>query len=520
MLDKLLIGIIDSIGTFLAFWVYISNKKNNANKLFCLLTLSVLGWITFSYLSCLYYPLLLKRLTFGCISLFFLFAYFFSVFFPKEGKRYYLIDKLVILGCISFFLLSVGTNLIIENVYFTTWGTEKIFGVLSKAFYILAFLITSIVLFNILNKYYRSPNIERIRVQYLVIGILIFALLNIIFNIFFPLFLHTSRYTEFGNYAAIFPLAFTTYAIVKRQLFGIKVVFTEILVGVIAILLLINMIGSKSTFEYAWKGALFIAFLISGYLLIKSVIREIKLREGLQEAYQKLQKLDEAKTEFISIASHQLRTPLTAIKGYISMIIEGTYGKVPQRAKKPLKNVYKSNERLIKLVNDLLNISRIETGKIKLELEKISPEVIISNVINELEIEAKNKGIKLIFEKPKRKTSEIMLDREKIRQVILNIVDNAIKYTKEGQVVIKTKKRLKSLLIEISDTGEGMTREEISNLFKSFSRGRAGARFWVEGAGLGLYVAKKFVEMHNGKIWVESEGKGKGSTFYIELPIK
>ncbi|MDO8436038.1 MAG: ATP-binding protein [bacterium] len=240
----------------------------------------------------------------------------------------------------------------------------------------------------------------------------------------------------------------------------------------------------------------------------------------LKEAYDDLKKLDKAKSEFISIASHQLRTPLTAIKGYISMMLENTYGTPPEKMEKPLKNIYISNERLLKLVNDLLNISRIESGRLEIKLEEASVEELIVSIVEELKNVAKEKGVYLKFEKPAKPISKISIDKDTIRQVIMNIIDNAIHYTSQGGVTIKVKSQKLKVQIKISDTGEGMTKEEISRLFESFARGEAGTRFWTEGMGLGLYVAKKFVDMHKGKIWAESKGKGKGSTFYIELPIR
>ncbi|MDD2696775.1 MAG: ATP-binding protein [Candidatus Pacebacteria bacterium] len=248
--------------------------------------------------------------------------------------------------------------------------------------------------------------------------------------------------------------------------------------------------------------------------------REVEKRTAeLKEAYEELQKLDKAKSEFVSIASHQLRTPLTAIKGYISMMIEKTYGKPPAKMQKPLENIYASNERLIKLVNDLLNVSRIEAGRIELKLEKTSVEEVISSVVEELKNEADIKNIYLKFEKPKKPLPQILVDKDKIRQAIMNLIDNAIRYTAKGGITVNTKVLDSKLQIMVNDTGEGMTKEEMSNLFESFSRGTAGTRFWTEGAGLGLYVAKKFVDMQKGKIWAESEGKNKGSTFYLEIPI-
>ena len=187
---------------------------------------------------------------------------------------------------------------------------------------------------------------------------------------------------------------------------------------------------------------------------------------------------------------------------------------------KPLINIYSSVERLIKLVNDLLSISRIEAGKIKVEPEEFLLEELINDVVEELKNLAKAKNLYLERERIKAPLSKIFMDKAKIRQVILNIIDNAIKYTQTGGITINYKQDNGLCKIEIKDTGAGMTSAEISNLFKTFSRGVAGKRTWTEGAGLGLYIAKKFTEMHNGRIWVESAGKKKGSTFYIEIPIK
>ena len=255
--------------------------------------------------------------------------------------------------------------------------------------------------------------------------------------------------------------------------------------------------------------------------LAKGLESQVEQRtEELRKAYENLKVLDRTKSEFLSITSHQLRTPLSVIKGYISMIIESTYGQVPEKMKIPLKNIYNSNERLIKLINTLLDISRIESGKTKTEVERASLEEVIMSVVEELKMEAQKKKLYLKWEKPKAPLPKILIDRAKIRDAILNIIDNAIKYTNQGGVTIETKAQGSKYQVRISDTGRGMEKGEIAQLFESFSRGTAGKKFSADGVGLGLYVAKKFVDMHHGRIWVESPGKSKGSTFYIELPVK
>jgi signal transduction histidine kinase len=202
------------------------------------------------------------------------------------------------------------------------------------------------------------------------------------------------------------------------------------------------------------------------------------------------------------------------------MILEKSYGKVPDKMNQPLENVYASNERLIKLVNDILNISKIEAGKMEMELEKASLEEMILDIINELKVKADAKNLYLKYEKPETPVPVITIDKTKIRQVILNIIDNSIKYTLKGGTTVELGRMNSEVRIKVSDTGVGLEKSDIPRLFESFSRGRNGSIARAEGTGLGLYIARRFIEMHQGKIWAESPGKGKGSTFFIELPIK
>jgi signal transduction histidine kinase len=248
--------------------------------------------------------------------------------------------------------------------------------------------------------------------------------------------------------------------------------------------------------------------------------REVEERTTeLRKAYEELKTLDKAKSEFISMASHQLRTPLSAIKGYISMISEGFYGKIPKKVKDKLGNVFESNERLIQVVNELLNISKIELGKTELDKKTVQIEDLIEECYKEMEVEAKRKKIKFVWNKPKRKLPKIQADFFRLRQVFLNLIDNALKYTNKGKIEIKAEKIGSNLKISFTDTGEGLEKGEKEGIFGSFTRGKAGINYWVEGSGFGLYLARKYVEMHKGRIWAESKGKGQGSTFCVELPV-
>ena len=522
-LNTIFVILITIVGTVLGFWVYSANRKAEVNKIFFLMSFFIILWVDFAYFSSFLnlgdMSQLWAKLGYGMASLFFFPFYLFSNFFPIKNNEPRFLVRIIFALCLLLFILSVFTNFLVQGIEVTKWGFLPVVGNGKFTYFGIIFLLTLFITGRIFIKYFKTTAKEKIKVQYLLIGLFIFILTNLIFNVILPFWQGVPQYYQFGNYSAIFLLGFTAYAIVKQKLFGIKIVLTQILVAVIAILLFIQFLSSENAFEYTWKGALLAVFLFFGYLLVKSVLREVKLREELERTYEELKKLDMAKSEFISITSHQLRTPLTAVKGYISMILDGTYGNLPESVKEKLQNVFQSNERLIRLINDLLNVSRIESGKIELNLQKISIEDIISNVIDILKNEAKHKKISIKWDKPKKPLPKIVVDPDKVREIILNIADNAVKYTQEGEVRVSVKTIGGSLLIIISDTGAGLSRDEINKMFRSFSRGSAGSQHFTEGVGLGLYIARKFIELHQGKIWVESEGKGKGSKFYIALPI-
>jgi len=506
-------GLINAVAsTFLGFLVYLKNKKGNLNRTFTLFCLCVAIW-SYAYFvwqistieeTALFWS---RALMVGAIFMPITYFHFITVFLNIHQKK----KKLLILGYIlSFIFLILNlTPLFVKNVelelFFPYWPKP---GITFHPFLLMFFgyaIYSSYLLWRALRK---SVGIEKLQIRYVFFGTLI-GLLGGSTNYFLW---YEIPIPPLGNGLVVVYIIFITLAILKYHLFEIKVILTELLVGVIGLLLLVQAMTAEGfTWQILGLG-LFVLFCVFGYLLIKSVILEIQRR-------QEIEKIDKAKSEFISIASHQLRTPLTAVKGYISMILEGTYGQLAKKLSKPLENVYQSNERLIRLVNDLLNLSRLDAGKIEFSPELTSLEEMVSSIVEELKINVERKGLYMKMVKPEMSLPKIMADQDKLRQVVLNIVDNAIKYTKKGGITIELKKLDDEERIRISDTGEGMTKHEIDSLFQMFSRATAGTQLHAEGAGLGLYVAKQFVEMHGGKIWAESLGKGKGSTFIIKLPI-
>lgn len=257
------------------------------------------------------------------------------------------------------------------------------------------------------------------------------------------------------------------------------------------------------------------------------VTRNVKLVEELRQtnaelgqANEHLKQLDEAKNEFISIASHQLRTPLTGIMGWLSMIVDGDFGEVDKEKLDILKQVLDASKRMVRLVNLFLNITKIEAGRFTLDQRPTQIEDLIQSEITEVVKLAEEKKLKLEFKKPGRKLPLISIDPDKLKDVVLNLMDNAIKYTEKGKITVAVERLDGEVQVSVKDTGRGIPPADAKRLFAKFVRGSGIAQVQPDGSGLGLYIAKKIVDAHGGQIWVESEGLGKGSTFIFTLPIK
>ncbi|MFA6386286.1 MAG: HAMP domain-containing sensor histidine kinase [Candidatus Paceibacterota bacterium] len=330
-----------------------------------------------------------------------------------------------------------------------------------------------------------------------------------------------SEFEIYGLFGMVIFMIYLSILMVRFKTFNVKLIATEALVWGLAILIGSQFFFIKSNTNMILNGITFVGIIVLGQILIKSVKQEVMQREQLQilteqlfGVNEKLKGLDKLKTEFVSLASHQLRSPLTAIKGYASMLMDGDYGDLSKEAKEAIDRMYQSSKNLTIVVEDLLNVTKIESGGMKFEMAPFDLSKVVEDEAKDLSITAEKKGLKLNFESdPLCMTNG---DQEKIRQVIINLIDNSIKYTKEGGLNVSVKRNEKKVVFCVKDTGMGMTQETKASLFQKFARGD-GARMNTTGSGLGLYLARQIVEAHKGKVWVESDGLNKGSEFYMEL---
>ena len=336
----------------------------------------------------------------------------------------------------------------------------------------------------------------------------------------------------YGLFGILFFVAALVNLIIKFKMFDIHLLSSQALVLTLIALIGAILFVAQSNETIIITSVTLVLAIVFGMRLIKSVKKEVEQRERLEQlrlrleesniklevANDKLKDLDKLKTEFLSLAAHQLRSPLTAIKGYTSMLIDGDFGKIGTKQKEAVTRVFESSNHLSKVVEDLLNVSKIEAGGMKYEMVPFDIEKEAGDLARDLSVTAKNKGINLTFKTDGKSPYTVNGDLEKIRQVILNIVDNAIKYTEKGSITVSLGKDVEAGLIKIdvTDTGMGISAEEKEKLFQKFSRG-AGGKINTGGSGLGLYLAKTIAEAHGGSITIDSPGVGLGSTFSIDF---
>ena len=299
------------------------------------------------------------------------------------------------------------------------------------------------------------------------------------------------------------------YAIIKFKVFDLRVITAEIFTALLMIALAAEFILASTSAEVGARGVVFLVAAVFGVFLIKSVYREIQAREEIE-------RLNQTMSEFLAVASHQIRSPLTHIKGALSLIKDGDYGPVDRRAQSLLNDVSLSTVRLISLVSDILDKSRMDSGRMQYVYSDFDFNELVDSVVAEFKLPAASKGIAIVWQKGTAAALSIRGDREKLRQVLFNLVDNALKYTRSGAIEIKNKSEGDALELSVKDSGSGMSKDTLERLFQKFSRASE-KETSIQGTGLGLYVAKRIIDDHNGELWAESEGEGKGSIFHLRL---
>lgn len=549
---NILLSLFIIVTAVLIFIVLRSDRRKITNKLFVLFVLSVAAWIfanLMANLSCFNSGINLEFWTkaslLGPIFMPILLILFVNAFPENKitlNKIYIIILALLTLGAI--FLIPTRYNVkLIEISDLTTCTFNFVPGHLYTfvIFYLFGGVLIS--LFIVLKKFTKSRLIEKLQIKFVIIGISISILSGLFTSAVLPAFGY-SQLVSIGPLSVIFFIIFTFYAITKYYLFEIRVILTQIFVGIVGMILFIQAFIAPGPAEKILGFSIFIIFSFFGYLLVRSVLKEIRRREEIEalskelsKAYNEikaknvhLEKLLKMRSEFLDIASHQLRTPVSVIKGVLEMLTLGELDRLPKEIKETqLQAAFSKSKKLEQIISDILDASEMDTKPFKLNSKiarKIKVEELLERIVKTYQLEAKNKGVDLQFQKPSGPFPEILGEERYLEQAIVNLMDNAIKYTpaknektkEKGKVLIKAEKDGNNIVVAVKDNGIGIPEKEMPELFEKFSRASNAKEMYTDGTGLGLFIAREIIKGHHGKMAVESKFD-LGTTFKIILPI-
>ncbi|HEX8931620.1 MAG TPA: ATP-binding protein [Patescibacteria group bacterium] len=510
---------------------YLHNKKSRVNIWFFYFVVAIGLWILsmilYRGLQPLNQTLLWCRILYVAAAIIPLFFIYFADVFPDGELNLNFFDKYILwLPTIFISFISAVPNILIETIRIIP-GQEKfiVFNQFWHSIYGLYivgyFTIAYIVLFK---KYLHTSGTTKIQIRYVSFGILVANIIAVTSNLTLPLLYKNFAFNWLGQATVLIMIISIAYAIMRYHLFNIRFLATELLIFFIWIFLFIRTLMAATWQDRAIEGSLLGIVILFGVLLIRSSIKEFqqneelkKLTQDLEKANDQLSELSKFKSQLLSLASHQLKSPMAAIKGFATILIEGLYGPVPDKVKETIEKMRKSADDQLNLINTLLDLRRVEEGKMEYQFAATDLKQLVNEKLDELKLLASQKGIELNFESDGQPIW-ISADGPKLKQVIQNFVDNAIKYTPKGFVHVTLHADHEYAIFSVIDSGLGVPPELLPHLFEEFVRDER-VKAQILGTGFGLYIAKKIMEAHGGTVWAESDGPNKGSRFYFKIRL-
>jgi signal transduction histidine kinase len=524
-LDLLSVAIAIAAIIILGVVMYLNNRKSITNKSFLYLALAASLWSVFNYVN--YQSdspdivLVLLRVLMFFAVLFALSLFQFLYVFPKTSVMF---PKWYTRGVLPFSVFVLGLTLS-PLVFNHIVGQVKIGEVAGVSvglgivpFALLVLFLVGGGIFNFVRRILSVSKKERVQFEMVLVGIIITCTCIISLNFILPAFFAIYTFIPLGA-LFIFPfIALTAYAIHKHKLFDLKVTAVAFVVFILTIFSFVNILYASSVSQIAINITFFAIILLGSIILIKSVLHEIEQRERIQELNTQLDSV-------VHLVGHEVKGVLGKSRMVFNEIIDGDYGQPTPEIKKLVQGADFDVKKTIEMVMDILNSANIKKGTLALDKAPFDMKAAVQEVVASLMPEATAKGIYLKIEIPDGTDLTYNGDREKILQhVFRNLVDNAIKYTPAGGVTVSLSGGSKNpgegmgkILFSTKDTGIGVTEEDMPKLFTEGGKGKDSLKVNVHSTGYGLFFARVVVEAHGGKVWVESDGAGKGSRFYAEF---
>jgi len=508
----LLLIVSSIIGFIFTFYIWFYDQKNIINRFLAVILFFSNIWTISIILGILTSNFIIANLAFFSTAIVLLLGNLMMLYFNRS-----LTKKNILIYGIPAVLIAITS--IIKNIYVKEIQVDNGYlkivetGPLYYLLYVYHFLYFIFFIYNAYQAFKKHEGIEKFQIIYITAGFLFCATFGFIFNLVLPLF-HIYQFNTIGPIFVMFMVAAAAFAATKHYLYDYQVVISELWAFLLILVSLIWLTVNISFFNFI----LFLLLVSICLLFIRSTISEAKKKLQLEKDKQILQKLDKLKDEFLEMTEHELNTPIAIIEGKLSMILDEDMGHFSKEQKEYLRPVFKDSKRLAKLSKELAEVSEIDLGELELFPEKVSILDLISEILAKFRSEAEAKGLKVEV-RHEDNLPILTIDKDKIKRVLSNLVDNAIKFTTNGVVKIEIKRQNRSVVISVVDTGVGIKKEDQESIFGKFYQADRFSEIPMEqqGTGLSLYISKNLIKLHGGQIWVEST-PGIGSKFSISLP--
>jgi len=529
---------VSILALVVGFFIYFNNPKRLANKLLFAITLLFSNWTFINLIAWTNIHsdiLLFVWPYFAMIPALIAICSIYFIYVFTNDKDAPVSTKLILLALVTPVFIFAHTDLSVSGFNISdcdAFGFESLwYNAYYTAIGAISVLWTS---YYLIKKYFTST--KAFKKQILLMGLGIEFFLITFFSItFIASYLANvglvvdSDLEFYGLYGMAVFMVLISVLVTRYDTFNVGLIASQAL-----IVSLLILVGAQVTYLNTTKisliltGIAFVLTAVIGFILIRSVKKEIKQKQeieklagNLEKVNDRLRLLDKQKSEFVSIASHQLRSPLTAIRGYVSLIEEGNFGPVPEQMKDALQRVSESGKFMAVSIDDFLNVSRIESGNMKYDLKDINLREQAEHIVEDLRADAMKRGLLLMFKTDITSKGVVNADFGKTQQIFHNLINNALKYTLKGTVTVFVHDdRAKNLIhVEFIDTGIGISPDTLQKLFGKFARAKIASSANIMGTGLGLFVAREMARAMKGDITAHSEGEGKGSRFVLTLPL-
>ena len=528
-LELILLVTSAAANILLAYVVFRSNPRSATNSIFALLSIVTVAWLSVNYITNhlptgrSYSDLILLVQRFGIFfaapmsSLLFLLAHTIPfAHIQLRARTFYA----VVFATVTMMTINISP-LAFPGIELTEAGPRPTTGPGLLPFSILSTVFSILAIYYLIRKYRRLQTVEKQQVKLVLIGMLVMLGL-IIATVLIPLLIFGS--VQFLVLTPIYTLIFlgtTAYAITKYQLFDIKVLVTEALTLVMTLVLFAKLFGEDTLSAQVIDSLLLLFMMVFGYFLVRSVRREVKMRETIEVQAQELEVANAKQVNLLHFISHEIKGYLTKSQAAFATIAGGDLGVSCEPVQKLAETALVDVRKGVNTVMDILDASNLQKGTISFESKQFDFAAAVDEIVHNLRAVAAEKGLTLNFSKPVTGGVPYTGDEEKIRRhVIRNLIDNSIRYTESGAVDVEIARTPKLSRLVVRDTGVGIESDDMRRLFTEGGKGKDSSKINVDSTGYGLFIAKGVVEAHGGRVWAESEGRGKGPRFPVALTVE